>query len=167
MRPLVCQMVWFGGWIVWFGVMARKLEMTVQKAGLLAWLSRRVAGLVGKSRSARPARKRRPVPVNPHADQSCDQSGDLAETKAENSVPAVYFSMVFLGTILLGYLAGTDSVLGKGAAVVAVFGNLSVFILLFPKGWEGDLRFAAFLLTVVAPAAYIVASLFGLFAKFG
>lgn len=130
MRPLVCQMVWFGGWIVWFGVMARKLEMTVQKAGLLAWLSRRVAGLVGKSRSALPARKRRPVPVDPRADQSCD----LAETKAENSVSAVYFSMMFLGTILFGYLAGTDSVLGKGAAVVAVFGNLSVFVLLFPKG---------------------------------
>ena len=137
--------------------MARKLEKTVQRAGVGAWLSRRVTGLFGKTRAVLPARERRSVAVDLHT----DQLRDSAETEEENSVLGFYFSMVFVGALLFGYLAGTDSVLAKGAAVVAVFANLSVFVLLFPKGWERDLRFSAFLLSVVAPTAYVTASLFG------
>jgi small-conductance mechanosensitive channel len=138
--------------------MARRLDKTVQKAGLSSWWRRRTLPLsVGPEKRSvvRETVSVRPDPVMPPQPVSFGFNyNSLALT--------LYCFAVLLGTLVLGHLAATGVAAWEIGALVVVLLNFAAFFLAVPKNWESEIRFSAFLLMVVGPTIYIMASVMGL-----
>lgn len=138
--------------------MTRRLDKTVQKAGLGSWWRRRTSLRSAGARQRDPVRENVSARLEPKAPPPSVSFGLNYNTLALT----LYCFAVFLGTPVIGYLAATGGEAWEIGGLVLCLLNFAAFFLAVPKTWESEIRFSAFLLIVAGPTVYIVSSVMGL-----